>query len=643
MKTYFISGPINLLVHTNAAKTLVLKEGCPVILIRNISEGLFNGARGIVHSLKKDSPPVININGKIITVPPYKFDVYDMQKNKVLASRMQYPIMLAFAMTVHRAQGQTLQYVDIDCYSFFAAGQMGVAVGRVQSKAGLRVKNFNKGAATLKHPSCVYDFYNNMNVFKEPLDDLSCCKTNTTTTESSILLVLPSTSDLVDDITEGNESDVDIEIDLPQLQNPYEIQDFLLANENSSFLSCVPLNFYMSPPFLAHVNYLYFKVNELTLKPFTTTTTQQWNLTYADLNIFLTSTEHLKSCQKLFKVHDLNKHQNKLSTKLMFWLFDKHIEMRANEIVNSQIEHIETKEKLPVKHSSAGEAKIRYIAGACSNKISSRLRNSVLMKIGKTTKKSKIARRLDYKKHAMLKKFRIEEDEAPQNSSMSEIQSKQGASRGLTIVNDDVFNFFIQLNGVVQHNCTIEHFHIHWQKTFHFCRNSIDSDIELINTWINLFGGVVDDDNIEEEIFLILVMELFKDITEHFVRIAFVDALKAFKASVPRKKKQALRSKIKAIGERDNKKKKISNDNLEVNVSAEGDEIYICNTCNNNCDWDPADTELESLSCDKCNCWFHYKCAELTGEEAFLNKKISTWYCCNCSKKGKGKGKGKKK
>ena len=80
-----------------------------------------DGARGIVHSLKKDTPPVININGKIITVPAYKLDVYDMQRNKVLASRMQYPIMLAFAMTVHRAQGQTLQYVDVDCYSFFAA------------------------------------------------------------------------------------------------------------------------------------------------------------------------------------------------------------------------------------------------------------------------------------------------------------------------------------------------------------------------------------------------------------------------------------------------------------------------------------------------------------------------------------------
>jgi hypothetical protein len=37
----------------------------------------------------------------------------------------------------------------------------------------------------------------------------------------------------------------------------------------------------------------------------------------------------------------------------MLWLFEKHIEMKAKEIVSSQIEHMETKEKLPVKHSSA--------------------------------------------------------------------------------------------------------------------------------------------------------------------------------------------------------------------------------------------------------------------------------------------------
>lgn len=67
----------------------------------------------------------------------------------------------------------------------------------------------------------------------------------------------------------------------------------------------------------------------------------------------------------------------------------------------------------------------------------------MLRNIGQTLKKSKIARTLDYKKLAMLKIFRIEENEAPHNSSMSEIENKQGASRGLTIVNDDVFNFFL--------------------------------------------------------------------------------------------------------------------------------------------------------------------------------------------------------
>ena len=89
--------------------------------------GLFNGCRGKVHSLKQDSPPVVDVNGKLRTPLLYKFDVYDQQR-KVLASRTQYPIMLSFVLTVHRAQGQTLEYVDVDCASFFARGQLGVAI-----------------------------------------------------------------------------------------------------------------------------------------------------------------------------------------------------------------------------------------------------------------------------------------------------------------------------------------------------------------------------------------------------------------------------------------------------------------------------------------------------------------------------------
>ena len=85
------------------------------MLTRNLPGGLCNGTRGKVHSLKKDCLPVININGNLIEVPHYRFEVYSPEQSKILASRTQYPIILAYALTVHRAQGRTIEYVDIDC------------------------------------------------------------------------------------------------------------------------------------------------------------------------------------------------------------------------------------------------------------------------------------------------------------------------------------------------------------------------------------------------------------------------------------------------------------------------------------------------------------------------------------------------
>lgn len=64
----------------------------------------------------------------------------------------------------------------------------------------------------------------------------------------------------------------------------------------------------------------------------------------------------------------------------------------------------------------------------------------------------------------------------------------------------------------------------------------MDTDDSLAKKWISLFGNV-DDNEIENEIFLTLIMELFQDLTEHFVRNSFVDALRNFKRTVPRKKK----------------------------------------------------------------------------------------------------------
>ena len=51
-----------------------------------------------------------------------RFDIYDPVKIKCLAARNQYPIKLAYALTVHPAQGMTLSKVELDCDSFVAPG-----------------------------------------------------------------------------------------------------------------------------------------------------------------------------------------------------------------------------------------------------------------------------------------------------------------------------------------------------------------------------------------------------------------------------------------------------------------------------------------------------------------------------------------
>ena len=100
-----------------------------------------------------------------------------------------------------------------------------------------------------------------------------------------------------------------------------------------------------------------------------------------------------------------------------------------------------------------------------------------------------------------------------------------------------MFQFFITLNTLVQSSLSLNtlvqsslsssHFHLHGENIFTHCRNIVDSNEDILKMWMKLFEDFEDPD-LKDEIFLTLVLEIFKDITEHFVRLAFVDALKYF-------------------------------------------------------------------------------------------------------------------
>ena len=122
------TGNKNLLLYCAASKVLTLKVGAPGILIRNISSRLFNGCMGNVHSLENEQV-IVNFDGNLVNLERCVFEEFCPKTKTILASRIEFPIKLAYAVTVHRAQGQSIDYLEVDCFSFFAPGQMGVALG----------------------------------------------------------------------------------------------------------------------------------------------------------------------------------------------------------------------------------------------------------------------------------------------------------------------------------------------------------------------------------------------------------------------------------------------------------------------------------------------------------------------------------
>lgn len=82
------------------------------------------------------------------------------QEGDILASRVQIPLMLAWALSIHKAQGQTLQYLSVNLERIFETGQAYVAISRATSIDGLQLMRFNRNKVRV-NPR-VRDFYHNL-------------------------------------------------------------------------------------------------------------------------------------------------------------------------------------------------------------------------------------------------------------------------------------------------------------------------------------------------------------------------------------------------------------------------------------------------------------------------------------------------
>jgi ATP-dependent DNA helicase PIF1 len=195
-----------LLANMMAPKTIELKKGAQVMLIKNMDDGLVNGSLGKVVAfmsqttfdiyekdpdILSDDIPTEDLDarqrearlsiaqrfsreqagntlpdtGKLL--PLVQFSVADgtsrqllvqpeewkieLPSGEVQARRQQLPLILAWALSIHKAQGQTLERVKIDLKKVFEKGQAYVALSRATSQAGLEVHNFDK-SKVMAHP-----------------------------------------------------------------------------------------------------------------------------------------------------------------------------------------------------------------------------------------------------------------------------------------------------------------------------------------------------------------------------------------------------------------------------------------------------------------------------------------------------------
>lgn len=94
----------------------------------------------------------------VVEKEDFKWEVEDANHSKIVkVQRNQLPLMLAWALSIHKSQGQTLSFVSVDLRHIFEDGQAYVALSRAVHRRGLQVLNFSPSKVTTN--KVVIDFY----------------------------------------------------------------------------------------------------------------------------------------------------------------------------------------------------------------------------------------------------------------------------------------------------------------------------------------------------------------------------------------------------------------------------------------------------------------------------------------------------
>lgn len=141
-----------------------LKKDALVMIRINDPKGQFvNGSLGTVESILIDKVIIELLSGEIVSLPTHKFELKDGD-NRTLAVAENFPITLAYAITIHKSQGSTIDRAVMDLKRLWEPGQAYTALSRLKSSEGLFLVDWDsKSIFAAKE---VIDFYKNAAIIK---------------------------------------------------------------------------------------------------------------------------------------------------------------------------------------------------------------------------------------------------------------------------------------------------------------------------------------------------------------------------------------------------------------------------------------------------------------------------------------------
>ena len=561
-----------------APKVLLLKVGTPVVLLRNVSDTLVNGSLGHVVDFTKRGP-VVQFSGTFIRreCVPVDFSVFDKSAGSSIACRTQIPLKAAYALTIHKCQGMTVDSAAIDCHMINRPGQLGVAISRVKSKDGVFLQNFHP-SNVVKQPDEVINFYNSIGNI-EPLDDLSCCKTLCDDDflndveceivfpdlenmhEASFINVIPPSFEELQSLDEDLERSLKTETDI-SLPIDFDLSLFVkniaYGKSYTNFHATVNgeierLYVNNRENLIKYISFSYKSVFDMFSAIRESGSVQQRleSAAYSQYHAYVTSPVHVNNTIALFGIDspcNMMQEQWDVAYRIMTFLRSHVVEEIAKGKTISP-PHIRISRCFSDDLGAGVRSKIRYVGGYCFAKIRYNAQCSIRNNLYNVTESNRLQADKNMKKMKLLSHVcRTEAQiytETSDPESLCEVTRKQNANQGLTHLSDSSFQFSVKLTEkILQMQCS-DNLHCHGEDLNEHVLTSVQADEELHSSFVQIFNtpdcldaGI--DNNIKSELLDIIYQEFIGV----FSRIFLKQLRKDYLAEVNKTKQAAHRVKV---------------------------------------------------------------------------------------------------